>query len=259
MHKIIQAAAVTLFAASTTQAQQALEWKVSDGGNGHWYQLIIPPKRINVGDAATAARQRGGDLASIGSTAENQFVFALAAATPSLWTLVWTGATQKSGPWIGAHYVDGVWQWSDGVAWSFANWSPGNPNYLPGESAVLYMGEANGPPTNMWNNIYPDYLNWGYVIEWSADCNSDGIVDYGQTLQGQLADLNADGVPDICQQPTCVDADIYRDFNVNGADLGILLSQWGPITPLTESDLNGDGVVDGADLGLLLSFWGGCP
>jgi hypothetical protein len=118
-----------------------------------------------------------------------------------------------------------------------------------------------GPP---WD----DYVlsNWEsgiernfVVIEWSADCNNDGIVDYGQILQGQLADLNTDGVPDICQQPTCVDADIFRDFNVNGADLGILLSQWGPNTPLTRSDLNRDGVVDGSDLGIFLSFWGTCP
>jgi hypothetical protein len=58
--------------------------------------------------------------------------------------------------------------------------------------------------------------------------------------------------------PTCFDADIYRDFNVNGADLGILLSQWGPNTPLTESDLNRDGSVDGVDLGILLSYWGTC-
>jgi hypothetical protein len=92
-----------------------------------------------------------------------------------------------------------------------------------------------------------------------VDCNSDGAVDYGQILEGQLVDANNDGIPDVCQLPTCADADLFRDFNVNGADLGILLSQWGPITPLTESDLNGDGVVDGADLGLLLSFWGGCP
>jgi hypothetical protein len=110
---------------------------------------------------------------------------------------------------------------------------------------------------------------WGYALQCSysasrlilasADCNNDGIVDYGQILTGQLADLDSNGVPDICQQPTCVDADIYRDFNVNGADLGILLSQWGPNTPLTESDLNSDGVVNGADLGILLSFWGACP
>jgi hypothetical protein len=97
------------------------------------------------------------------------------------------------------------------------------------------------------------------IFEWSADCNSDGIVDYGQILTGQLADLDLNGVPDICQQPTCVDADLFRDFNVNGADLGILLSQWGPNSPLTVSDINSDGFVNGADLGILLSFWGACP
>jgi hypothetical protein len=39
------------------------------------------------------------------------------------------------------------------------------------------------------------------IIEWSADCNNDGIVDYGQVLNGQLADVNGDGVPDVCQAP----------------------------------------------------------
>ena len=71
--------------------------------------------------------------------------------------------------------------------------------------------------------------------------------------------MNADGVPDICQQPTCVEVDLFRDFNVNGADLGILLSQWGPNAQFTVSDINKDGFVNGADLGLLLSFWGACP
>jgi hypothetical protein len=93
----------------------------------------------------------------------------------------------------------------------------------------------------------------------TADCNNDGIVDYGQILTGQLADLDSNGVPDICQQPTCADADLFRDFNVNGADLGILLSQWGPATARAVSDINRDGRVDGADLGYLLSNWGPCP
>jgi hypothetical protein len=103
------------------------------------------------------------------------------------------------------------------------------------------------------------YLDVKVEATMTADCNNDGIVDYGQILQGQLSDLNTDGVPDVCQQPTCADADIFRDFNVNGADLGILLSQWGLNTPLTVSDINGDGVVSGADLGLLLANWGPCP
>jgi hypothetical protein len=83
-------------------------------------------------------------------------------------------------------------------------------------------------------------------------------VDYGQILTGQLADLDSNGVPDTCQQPTCAEADIYRDFNVNGADLGILLSEWGPAPSGTVSDINLDGQVNGADLGYLLNSWGSC-
>jgi hypothetical protein len=42
------------------------------------------------------------------------------------------------------------------------------------------------------------------VIEYSADCNNDGIVDKGQILFGQLADTNNNGIPDgvgITSQP----------------------------------------------------------
>ena len=53
---------------------------------------------------------------------------------------------------------------------------------------------------------------------------------------GPAADLNGDGV-------------------VDGADLGALLSAWGPCNDPCPADLNGDGMVDGADLGVLLSEW----
>jgi hypothetical protein len=52
---------------------------------------------------------------------------------------------------------------------------------------------------------------------------------------------------------------LFRDSNINGADLGILLAQWGEANAQTVSDINRDGAVDGVDLGLLLSFWGPCP
>jgi hypothetical protein len=52
---------------------------------------------------------------------------------------------------------------------------------------------------------YPPYpLPVSYVIEWSADCNNDGLVDYGQILSGQLADANANGIPDICESTIIV-------------------------------------------------------
>jgi hypothetical protein len=154
-----------------------------------------------------------------------------------------------------------------GETWRFTAWGDGLPNNA-GDQGYLHLYSLQvGEPGSQWDDIeenfvYPPIdgpLVVASIVEWSADCNSDGIVDYGQILTRQLADSDSNGVPDICQQPTCVAADIYRDFNVNGADLGILLSQWGPNTPLTESDLNSDGVVNGADLGILLSFWGACP
>jgi hypothetical protein len=48
--------------------------------------------------------------------------------------------------------------------------------------------------------------------------------------------------------------DINRDGQVDGADLGLLLADWGS-DALPAADINRDGNVDGSDLGLLLSDW----
>jgi alpha-tubulin suppressor-like RCC1 family protein len=52
--------------------------------------------------------------------------------------------------------------------------------------------------------------------------------------------------------------DIDLTGAVDGADLGALLSSWGPAPFGASTDTNGDGVVDGADLGALLANWGTC-
>ena len=54
-------------------------------------------------------------------------------------------------------------------------------------------------------------------------------------------------------------ADLNGDGQVNGADLGLMLSQWGTCSPGSSciGDLTGDGVINGADLGLLLIEWTG--
>ncbi len=58
-------------------------------------------------------------------------------------------------------------------------------------------------------------------------------------------------LPNECEEPVL--GDINGDGVVDGADLGILLNNWGGDGA---ADLNGDGIVDGADLGLLLNNWG---
>jgi hypothetical protein len=52
----------------------------------------------------------------------------------------------------------------------------------------------------------------------------------------------------------CV-GDITNNGEVDGADLGVLLGDWGGSV---SGDLDGNGSVDGADLGILLGNWGPC-
>ncbi|MEY4212390.1 MAG: Dockerin type domain, partial [Pseudomonadota bacterium] len=101
------------------------------------------------------------------------------------------------------------------------------------------------------------------VYEWSADCNSDGIVDYGQIRDGTFPDVNANGVPDCCEPGescTPCPGDVTNGGTVDAADLSILLAAWGTNGQGEfDTDLNGDGLVDGGDLALVLGGWGACP
>lgn len=53
-------------------------------------------------------------------------------------------------------------------------------------------------------------------------------------------------------QSECTDlGDLNHDCQIDGADIGLLLSMWGTFDP--EGDLSGDGFINGEDLGLLLA------
>jgi hypothetical protein len=56
--------------------------------------------------------------------------------------------------------------------------------------------------------------------------------------------------------PPACQADVNADGTVDGADLGLLVGNWGGSVA---GDIDASGTVDGADLGLLLSAWGACP
>jgi len=72
-------------------------------------------------------------------------------------------------------------------------------------------------------------------------------------------DPNADWGVMVSLLDPCA-ADIDGNGVVDGADLGLLLSNWGTLTQIGGTgDLDCNGVVDGADLGLLLTAWGPCP
>jgi hypothetical protein len=238
-----------------------VQWRVSEGGNGHWYQLAINPatsEHWRWSEAASHATRLGGHLATLTSQSENAGVYSLLGLAESVGVVAWIGLAQSPG----SSEPGGGWLWCTNEPVSFLNWKPQSPDdsgcSIPGnhqDFAIIGSGgdirwDDNGDPTPSC----PFGVSYA-VIEWSADCNNDGIVDKGQILKGQLADSDNDGIPNFCDCP----CDVLRDFNVNGIDLGILLGQWGPTNQFTVTDFNGDGSVDGSDLGQLLAAWGPCP
>jgi hypothetical protein len=236
------AAAAVFAIASPVCAQDAVQWRVEDGGNGHWYALTSSSGTWGV--VKLACEGLGGHLATLTTASENSFAAPLAGPGTA-----WIGGFQP--PNSCEPLCD--WRWVTGEAWGYSAWAPTEPNEF-GSGEDVSETYASGGWADMPNS---GWIRRG-IIEWSADCNGDGIVDYGQILQGQLADTNANGVPDTCESPTCADADLFPTGTVNGADLGAMLSQWGEAPAGTASDLNRDGAVDGTDLGILLSFWGPC-
>lgn len=102
---------------------------------------------------------------------------------------------------------------------------------------------------NAGTSTYPLFLK-------SASC---GITTYTNTLNigGGFPDpwaVKVNGNFVSCGAPC--PADLNNDGVVNGADLGLLLGNWGNSGT---GDINGSGTVDGADLGVLLGNWGACP
>ena len=240
-----------------------IQWRVAEGGNGHWYMAIDTTSFDN---AMATASSQGAHLATATSALENARLTEL------------LGATSASRAHIGLVQlddqptVDAGWRWVTGEPISFDQWrcfggqigcAPDDtpcgvsPFRVEDNQANCGALERNGDWDDLEKGAWCDAGTRIAIIEWSADCNNDGIVDYGQILDGTMEDANSNGIPDVCEI-TCSDADLYPSGVINGADLGILLSEWGPATASTTSDIDGDGTVGGGDLGLLLSFWGDC-
>jgi hypothetical protein len=273
LSKLTGVAAATAVGVSATVAgaqSAAVQWRVEDGGNGHWYEKHGPYSTWQ--HARDDAVNRGGHLMTITTQGEWSFAFANIPAQPN-------GGTVLGGYQLPDSPEPGVWVWVTGEPWAdFIDFTrfddcPGGPGgacgsscYLQHQQDYLYYGWFGGSNPNQWFDDCGGNFNadcgsnprWS-IVEWSADCNSDGIVDYGQIIAGDLPDTDSNGIPDVCEVPSCADADLNPNGIVDGADLGAMLAFWGPVSPaFPRADINGDGNVNGADLGILLSLWGPC-
>jgi hypothetical protein len=204
MKKQIQVvSALVLFSASAAHAQQAVQWRVEDGGNGHWYRLVVAGSGLTWSEARTMSISAGGDLACLSALGAEQFV------RPLLSGSICGGPSGQAGPYVGgfqdlsaADYSEpsGGWRWLDGAAFPGAasvdlDNDQGDQRFL---QCISVQGACQGP--FRLDDVGLQSQNRSYLMEWSADCNNDGIVDYGQIMEGSLADTNGNNVPDCCEQ-----------------------------------------------------------
>lgn len=142
-----------------------------NSANGHGYEVVVVPNGITWLQARDAAVAAGGYLATITSADENKFVYDLAAANNACWHIE---SGWCNGPWLGGFQLpgsnepDGGWCWVTGEAWSYTNWSIGNPSNAAGIEDVLHFGGYQWVPnTSEWNDIYgPSRVN-AYIVEYN--------------------------------------------------------------------------------------------
>jgi hypothetical protein len=197
-------AALTVVSAARAQTTQAVEWKVSEGGNGHWYKIDTTPCRWIEGRALAIAR--GADLASIESISELDWL--ANTLSTSGWPNNYCHLGGKQDP--GAADPFSGWKWLTGIPVDLAMFTfafDDNPcgigSYLEnGEQDYLHAYDGSFRfigDTNAETFRTCDPGGYASLLEWSADCNGDGIVDYGQIVRGELADDNHNNIPDVCE------------------------------------------------------------
>ena len=227
------AAAVTLFAASAAQAQQAVQWKVSDGGNGHWYSVNRPtPYPTTISGFNSLASGQGASMACIAGPAESDFISAMlqsAGGSPGF-----IGLYRGGDP--------STWLWSDGSGLAWSNWGGANCFNGPYPNNQHWGGEFIGivayrPECGWrWDDTPASSLETEgavVVLEWSADCNDDGIVDYGQCRDGSLPDYNGNNIPDCCESGTpCVVGNYPVQWRVADGGNGHWYAALRPASPL---------------------------
>ncbi len=252
-----------------TVGNYPVQWRTEDGGNGHWYLAKRWEGTKSWESAKVSVEQLGGYLACITSAAENAWIFQhcdLAQPGCGLSQEGWhLGGFQDLGA---PDYSEpaGGWRWISGEPWVYTAWLTNVPggdrpnNFGPGGEQYLKMSEL--PYAPWWDDVgigSSQQFMCGAIIEWSADCNGDGIVDYGQILDATFEDAHQNGVPDICEIDPCP-GDVNESGVVNAVDISMILSSWGTNGgKFPRTDTNQDGIVDAQDLAVVLGGWGNCP
>jgi hypothetical protein len=140
-------------------------------GTTHWYEVVATPQGITWRDAARAAAERGGYLATITSAAENTHVFGL--LDDAQYWQANPGLNQSEGPWLGGRQQPGStepsagWAWNELEGWSASFWRSGQPDDDSGANRVHFAAPL-GTRAATWGDALRTRTMPGYVVEYAG-------------------------------------------------------------------------------------------
>lgn len=208
--------------------------------NGHYY--LVTPTSTNWAACEAYAVTRGGHLATIRNSTENEWIRATFA--PSIPGYAWIGINDIS--------IEGTFVWTSGEPVTYSNWYPGEPNNLSNEDngeMILSSG--------LWNDWNGSHFGIVEVIL-GNDCNQNGRLDSCDIAAGNSLDCNGNALPDECEFGGTVDcnnngivdlcepggaADCNRNSVSDFCDIANC-----PNGDLSCADCNANGVPDGCEI-----------
>ena len=125
---------------------ERLQWKVEDGGNGHYYEGF--EANVIWSQANKLAKALGGHLVTITSDAENRWVFD---NVGKLYYLL--GGTDA--------LEEGKWTWVTNEKWEYDRWDNGQPNGGGNQNFLTYY---NTPYA--WHDVQGSYNAKGFIVEY---------------------------------------------------------------------------------------------
>jgi len=239
--------AVIAFRLTTTVDAQPVQWRLEDGGNGHFYEhVVVDGGSLWVeAEADSASREylnAQGHLVTITSAEEETFLrsrFSLAG--------VWIGLTDRES--------EGSFQWSTGEPRDYENWRDNEPNNAGDEDYVLYVQHESG-----WNDSgdrrgnFVGTLHYSYIVEYPVlvgrflrgDTNIDESVDIGDAIA--ILTYLFGGSEMSCLEAGDVNNDASLDISDAVGLLGFLfLGTLAPPPPFEECGGDEDGDELGCD------------